>query len=277
MQEKYTTMTSLSRKTIIITGASSGIGKALSLECMRMGMQVVMAARNLQAMEEIVIQAGSPAEVLVVKTDVSKQDDCRLLIEAAVNRFGTIDILINNAGLSMRALFTETKIDVLERLMAVNFWGTVYCTKYALPFLIESRGSLVGISSIAGQKGLPARSGYSASKFAMQGFMETIRIENLKNDLHVLVACPGFTASGIRQTALTGDGTLQGESPRQEEKMMSAELTAWHIMRAVKKRKRSLVLTPMGKLTVGLNKFFPAWVDRLVFNHMAKETNAPFK
>lgn len=270
-------MTSLSRKTIIITGASSGIGKALSLECMRMGMQVVMAARNLQAMEEIVIQAGSPAEVLVVKTDVSKQDDCRLLIEAAVNRFGTIDILINNAGLSMRALFTETKIDVLERLMAVNFWGTVYCTKYALPFLIESRGSLVGISSIAGQKGLPARSGYSASKFAMQGFMETIRIENLNNDLHVLVACPGFTASGIRQTALTGDGTLQGESPRQEEKMMSAELTAWHIMRAVKKRKRSLVLTPMGKLTVGLNKFFPAWVDRLVFNHMAKETNAPFK
>ena len=271
-------MSKLANKTAIITGASSGIGKALALECHRRGMKVVMAARNMEAMQDIIDKAGIPADdLLLVPTDVSQQDDCRRLVEATMAHFGGIDLLINNAGISMRALFEETDLDVIEKLMQVNFWGTVYCTKFALPHLLQSHGSLVGVSSIAGYKGLPARSGYSASKFAMQGFLETLRIENLKNGLHVLIACPGFTASNIRKTALSGDGSPQGESPRQEDKMMSAEMTAWHILKAVEKRKRNLVLTSKGKLTVGLNKFFPAWVDRLVYNHMAKEPDAPFK
>lgn len=268
----------LSQKTVIITGASSGIGKALALECLQAGMKVVMAARNLQAMQSIVDEAGNfPGEVLLVATDVSRQEDCRKLVEQAVSHFGGIDILINNAGISMRALFEDTDLKVIEQLMQVNFWGTVYCSKYALPHLLASRGSLVGISSVAGHKGLPARSGYSASKFAMQGFLDTIRVENLKKGLHVLVACPGFTTSNIRKTALASNGSQQGESPRDEARMMSAEMTAWHILRAIRKRKRSLVLTTTGKLTVALNKLFPAWVDRLVFNHMARETDSPFK
>jgi dehydrogenase/reductase SDR family member 7B len=271
-------MRKLANKTAIITGASSGIGKALALECHRRGMKVVMAARNMDAMKEIVEKAGiSEGDVLLVPTDVSQQEDCRRLIETTVAHFGGIDLLINNAGISMRALFEEADLKVIERLMQVNFWGTVYCTKYALPHLLQSRGSLVGVSSIAGYKGLPARSGYSASKFAMQGFLETLRIENLKKGLHVLVACPGFTSSNIRKTALSKDGSPQGESPRQEDKMMSAEMTAWHILKAVEKRKRTLVLTSQGKLTVGLNKLFPSWVDRLVYNHMAKEPDAPFR
>jgi len=161
--------------------------------------------------------------------------------------------------------------------MDVNFWGTVYCSKFALPHLLKTRGSLVGVSSIAGYKGLPGRSGYSASKFAMQGLLEVIRIENIKKGLHVLIACPGFTASNIRKTALAADGTQQGESPRDEDKMMSAEAVAKKIAIAIAKRKRTLVLTSQGKMTVLLNKFIPGRLDKMVYNHIAKEPNSPFK
>ncbi|MCC7318095.1 MAG: SDR family NAD(P)-dependent oxidoreductase, partial [Bacteroidales bacterium] len=165
---------------------------------------------------------------------------------------------------------------VLKSIMDINFWGTVYCTKYALPYLLKSKGSVVGISSIAGYKGLPARTGYSASKFAMQGFLESLRIENLKKDLHVLIACPGFTASNIRNTALAADGSQQGESPRDEGKMMQPKEVAFALLRAIEGRKRTLTLTTQGKLLVFLNKFMPGQVDLLVFNQMAKEPDSPF-
>ncbi len=260
----------------IITGASSGIGKALVLEWLGRGAKVVLAARSETAMKVIV--AGFDAEqYLIVPCDVSKEGECRLLIQAAVQRFGRIDVLINNAGISMRALFADVDLAVIDRLMQVNFWGAVYCTKYAMPYLLESKGSVVGVSSIAGYKGLPARSGYSASKFAMQGFLECLRIENLKTGLHVLIACPGFTASNIRKTALAQDGSMQGESPRAEDKMMSAETVAYHIVESTIKRRRTLILTLQGKLTVLLNKLFPKLTDKLVYNHMAKEPDSPFR
>lgn len=260
----------------IITGASSGIGKALVLEWLGRGAKVVLAARNEEAMKDIV--AGFDADqYLIIPTDVGKEIECEQLIQAAVKRYGGIDVLINNAGISMRALFADVDLAVIDRLMQVNFWGTVYCTKYALPYLLESKGSVVGVSSIAGYKGLPARSGYSASKFAMQGFLESLRIENLKTGLHVLIACPGFTASNIRKTALAKDGSTQGESPRAEEQMMPAETVASRIAEAVIKRKHTLILTRQGKLTVFLNKLMPGLTDKLVYNHMAKEQDSPFK
>jgi short-subunit dehydrogenase len=176
----------------------------------------------------------------------------------------------------MRALFADLDLNVLHQLMDTNFWGAVYCTKAAMPYLLERRGSVVGISSIAGKKGLPGRTGYSASKFALEGFLETLRTENLKKGLHVLVACPGFTASEIRQTALSADGKPQGESPRSESDMMSAEEVASRIITAVEKRKRDLILTTTGKLTVWLNKLFPYLSDKLVYRHMSKEPGSPF-
>jgi short-subunit dehydrogenase len=199
------------------------------------------------------------------------------MVEATVKRFGKIDILINNAGISMRALFADLDLDVIRKVMDTNFWGTVYCTKYALPHLLATRGSVVGVSSVAGYKGLPGRTGYSASKFAMQGFMEVLRIENLKTGLHIMIACPGFTASNIRNTALAKDGSMQGESPRDESKMMTSEEVAERIATAIVKRKSTLILTTQGKMTVLLNKFFPRWMDKMVYNHMAKEPDAPFK
>ena len=265
-------------KIMVVTGASSGIGRALTLEGLSQGMKVVLSARSLDGLNETVSLSGAPEDqFLVVRADVSKREDCERLIQAAVDKFGGIDVLINNAGVSMRALFEEVDLSVLERLMAVNFWGTVYTTKYALPYLLASRGSLVGIASVAGHKGLPARTGYSASKFAMRGFLETLRIENLRKGLHVLVASPGFTSSNIRKTALSQDGSPQGESPRAEEKMMSAELVAWHILNAVRKRKRELVLTREGRLIVFFNRLFPAWLDRMIYDQMAREENSPLK
>jgi len=177
----------------------------------------------------------------------------------------------------MRALFEDVDLNVIRQLMNTNFWGTVYCTKYALSYLLKSKGSVVGVSSIAGYKGLPGRTGYSASKFAMQGFLETLRIENLKKGLHVLIACPGFTASNIRNTALAKDGSMQGESPLNEGKLMTSEEVARRIIMAIEKRKHRLVLTTQGKLIVFLNKFFPKIIDKMVYNHMAKEPDSPFK
>ncbi len=265
-------------KVVIITGASSGIGEALAKRFASLGAKVVIAARNIEKLNKLADELHQDTkDVLPVKTDVSKEADCRNLINETVIKFGGIDVLINNAGISMRALFENTDLEVIRKLMDVNFWGTVYCTKFALPHLLKSKGSVAGVSSIAGYKGLPGRAGYSASKFAMQGFLEVLRIENMKKGLHVLIACPGFTASNIRNTALSADGSMQGESPRDEDKMMSAGEVAQHIVKAIQKRKDRLTLTSQGKLTVTLNKFFPKFMDKMVYNHMAKEPDSPFK
>ncbi len=265
-------------KTVIITGASSGIGKALALELSGKGARLVLAARNVAALEDLSERLKKQHnEVLIIRTDVSKEPDCQHLIEETISVFGGIDVLINNAGISMRALFSEVDLKVLKELMDVNFWGTVYCTKFALPWLLRSKGTVAGVSSIAGYKGLPGRTGYSASKFAIHGFLETLRIENLKTGLHVLIACPGFTASNIRNTARSKDGSAQKESPINEDKLMTAEKVARLLLRSVEKRKKFMILTAQGKLTVFLNKLFPSWVDKLVYRHMAKEPDSPFR
>ncbi len=265
-------------KVVVITGSSGGIGESLAIKFASEKSRVVISARDSNKLDNVRKKLeASGAEVLSVIGDVSLEDDCKRLVDETIKRFGRIDVLINNAGISMRALFTDVDLDVLRKVIDINFWGTVYCTKYALPYLLKTKGSLVGISSIAGKKGLPGRTGYSASKFAMEGFLETIRTENLKKDLHVLVACPGFTATDIRKNALSEKGEQQHSSPRKEEKMMTSDEVANHIYKAIINRKRDLILTSNGKLTVWLNKFFPSLVDKLVFNHLAKEEDSPFK
>ncbi len=269
----------MQHKTIIITGASSGIGEALATQFAEKGSNIVIAARSADKLESFALTLRNKygVKVLCVTTDVSKQEDCKNLIDKTVATFGGIDVLINNAGISMRALFEDLDIAVLEQLMQVNFWGAVYCTRYAIEHLLKSKGTVVGVSSIAGYRGLPARTGYSASKFALQGFLEALRPEVMDRGVNVLIACPGFTASNIRKVALTADGTSQGETPRAEDKMMTSEACAAHIYQALVKRKRTIVLTTQGKLTVFLNKWFPAFMDRMVLNVMKKEPDSPFK
>ncbi|NQU34106.1 MAG: SDR family oxidoreductase [Bacteroidetes bacterium] len=264
-------------KVVIITGATSGIGKALAYEFAHNGSKIVIGARNYDMLSTIAtdIKKGG-GEVLFVQTDISIESDCINLVLTAVENYGKIDILINNAGISMRALFENTELKVLKQLMDVNFWGTVYTTKHALSHILKQKGSVVGVSSIAGMKGLPARTGYSASKFAMSGFLEALRIENMKKGLHVLVAFPGFTSSNIRNNSLCGSGTQQGESPRDEDKMMTAEEVAKHIYKAVVKRKNKIVLTSQGKLVSAINKVFPNFLNKMVYNSLAKEPDSPF-
>ena len=276
-------------KVVIVTGASSGIGLATAKSFAAKGDCVVLASRDLHKLQntvaslgntygkEAVLDGHSVPRFLAVKTDVVREEDCKNLIETTADTYGRIDVLVNNAGVSMRALFKDLELDVIKHLMDVNFWGTVFCSKHALPYLLATKGSVVGVISIAGYKGLPARTGYSASKFAIYGFLDTLRVEHLKEGLHVMIFAPGFTASNIRFRALTADGTPQGETPRNEEKMMSADTVARHLVNGVYKRKREVILTPIGKLTVLLNKFFPSLVDRLEYRFMKNEPNSPLK
>jgi len=266
-------------KVVVITGASSGIGKACAEEFASRGANLVLAARQYVNLCEIAaaLENTYGIKAVAVQVDVSKEEDCQLLISQAVSTFGKIDVLLNNAGISMRALFAELDLAVLKNLMDVNFWGTVYCSKYALPEILKTKGSIVGVSSIAGYRGLPGRTGYSASKFAMNGFMESLRTELLHSGVHVMVACPGFTASNIRVTALAKDGQAHGETSMEEGKMMTAEVVAKNIVDGIAARKRTLVMTAQGKLTVLLNKLLPSLADRLVFKHFTKEKNALIK
>ncbi len=265
-------------KVIIITGGSSGIGKALARTFGGQGATIIITGRKEAALQQSVEELKADGiTVSYFQADVSLEEDNRKMADHALRQFGKIDILINNAGISMRALFEEVDLEVIKKVMDINFYGALYATKYCLPSIIENKGSVIGISSIAGYRGLPGRVGYSASKFALQGFLEALRTEMFKKGVHVLTACPGFTASNIRKGSLTKDGTAQGESPRNEGNMMSAEECARHIYRATVKRKKNLVLTGQGKLTVFLNKWFPGWMDKKVYEVMAKEEDSPFK
>ncbi|MBN2635351.1 MAG: SDR family oxidoreductase [Prolixibacteraceae bacterium] len=265
------------KKVVVITGASSGIGKALAVKYASQGWYVVVAARRLDLLKKLETQYGQDI-IFCVKTDVTQEADCKNLIDKTIERFGHIDVLINNAGISMRASIEDVEISVLRQLMDVNYWGTVYCTKYALKYLLESKGSLVGVISTGGYIGLPGRTGYSASKFAVRGFLDTVRVEYLKAGLHVLVTAPGFTASEIRKSALTANGTKQGETPRNENKMMSPERCASIIYWAIKRRKRKMIISFWdGKVVVLVAKLWAWLVDQALYQVFANEPDSPLK
>jgi short-subunit dehydrogenase len=265
-------------KVVVITGATSGIGRALAFEFGLRGSRILITGRNTEALSAVAHELQAKGVITrAVCADVANPDDNKRMAEEAVSVFGGIDVLINNAGISMRAIFEEVDPAVIKTVMDINFYGAVYATKYCLPEIMRSKGSIVGISSIAGFRGLPGRTGYSASKFALNGFLESLRTELLGSGVHVLTACPGFTASNIRKRSLMQDGSSQGESPRAEEKMMTAEECAVHIYKATVKRKRTLILTFQGKLVVFLNKWLPSITDRIVYNAMRKEANTPIR
>ena len=257
-------------KVVVVTGGTEGIGKALVESLLRLGAKVATCGRDHDRLYRL--QSTFPSSPLhTMVADVSSENDCRRFMETTIKFFGGVDILINNVGISMRALLKDVSTDVLRKLMNINFFGAVYCTKYALDSIIERKGTIVGVSSIAGYRGLPGRSGYSASKYALQGWLEAIKTELMNDGVHVMWVCPGFTASNIRNAALNKDAESQGESPMDEGKMMTAEECAGHILKAVRKKKRTLVLTFTGKQTVFLNKFFPKLADRLTYKFFFKK------
>lgn len=256
-------------KVIVVTGGTEGIGKALVELLLDMGSKVATCGRNHDKLYQL--QSSYPSAYLhTMVADVSNENDCRRFMETTIKNFGEIDILINNAGISMRALLKETKMDVIHKVMDINFYGAVYCTKYALQSIIAKKGTIVGVSSIAGYRGLPGRSGYSASKFALQGWLEAIKTELMDDGVHVMWVCPGFTTSNIRNAALNKDADSHGETPMDESSMMSSEECADHILKAIRKKKRTLVLTFTGKRTVFMQKFFPRLADKLTHKFFFK-------
>ncbi|MFM1913788.1 MAG: hypothetical protein RIR51_1640 [Bacteroidota bacterium] len=265
-------------KITIITGGSSGIGKAMAEVFGLKGEKIIITGRNINTLNQAVEELREKGiEIEGIVCDSASEIQNKELIDQVIKKYGRVDNLINNAGISMRSMFETVDLNVLKQVMDINFWGTVYATYYALPEIKKSKGSIIGISSIAGFRGLPVRTGYSASKFAMNGFLEALRTELLYSGVNVLTACPGFTASNIRNNSLNSEGKITGKTMREEEKMMSAEEVAQEIYSAYKKKKKTLILTNQGKLTIFLNKWINGLTDYLVYNTLKKEKNSPLK
>lgn len=267
-------------KVIVITGASSGIGLATARLFAGMGAKLSLAARSIDRLESLASElTDDRSRILCIKTDVSVEEDCRRLIEETVRRFGKIDILINNAGISMRAPFLDVNLEVIKKLMNVNFWGTVYCTKYALPEILKTKGSIAGVISTAGYVAIPGRTGYVTSKYAIRGFLETLRIEHLNDGINILVFAPGYTASNVRNAALLADGSPQGYSPKDEGKLMSAEKVAEKLAYGLYRRKKEMILTALGYWDIWLYRRFPRLMDRVQLHYIRRKEkqNDPFR
>ena len=267
-------------KVIIITGASSGIGLATARLFAGMGAKLSLAARSIDRLESLASElTDDRSRILCIKTDVSVEEDCRRLIEETVRRFGKIDILINNAGISMRAPFMDVNMEVIKKLMNVNFWGTVYCSKYALPEILKTKGSIAGVISTAGYVAIPGRTGYVTSKYAIRGFLETLRIEHLNDGINILVFAPGYTASNVRNAALLADGSPQGYSPKDEGKLMSAEKVAEKLAYGLFRRKKEMILTALGYWDIWLYRRFPRLMDRVQLHYIRRKEkqNDPFR
>lgn len=256
-----------SGKTVIITGASKGIGEAVALKLAAQQANLVLAARdraNLEIVARQCIDAGGKA--VVVPTDVTNPEACEKLIEASITAFGAIDCLINNAGITMRAKFDSVQdLSLFEKIIRVNYLGSVYCTHYALPHLKQSSGLLVAISSLTGKTGVPTRTGYAASKHALQGFFDSLRIELKDTGVDVLVVSPGFVATDIRAIALgAAENPMEATSNNDRDRAaMSVAVCADLIVKAMTKRQRELVMTFKGKLGLWLKLLAPGLVDAI--------------
>lgn len=249
----------------IITGASRGIGAELARQLARRGARLVLAARDEKALEAVADECRAlGSQVVAVRADVASERDCHAIVAGAVLAFGRVDTLVNNAGITMWARFEEIDdVSILERIMRVNYLGAVYCTRHALPYLGESRGRIVGIASLAGLFGVPTRTAYSASKHAMAGFFDSLRIELAGSGVTVTMVYPGFVATGIREVALGPDGYPRPVPQRAEGTAMSVDDCAARIVRAIERREREVVMTARGRMGRWLRLLAPGWVDRL--------------
>ncbi|MCH8871817.1 SDR family oxidoreductase [candidate division KSB1 bacterium] len=257
---------------VIITGASSGIGRELAIQLANQGATLVVAARDIERLENVSAQCkNSSDKVLVVKTDVGKASDCENLIKSTNKEYGRIDTLINNAGFAMRAAFEELPdLTLLENIMQVNYLGGVYCTYYALPYLKKTGGRIVGISSLAGKTGVPLMSGYAASKHAMVGFFDSLRMEVEEDGMSVTMIYPGFVETEIAKRAIGPDGQSFGGNKKPRAGLMTAKTCAQLIIKATATRRRKLVMTTQAKTGQWIKLIAPSLVDRIARKAMAK-------
>ena len=262
-------MDTLREHVVVLTGASSGIGRALARQLAEQGAWLTLAARSAAELDDAVrecLDAGraAGARAIAVPTDVGDEAACRALVARAVAEYGRLDTLIVNAGISMWARFDELHdLRGIERIMRVNYFGAVYCTHHALPHLTRTRGRIVGVSSLAGKVGVPTRTGYAASKHAMAGFFDSLRIELADAGVTVTMIYPGFVATGVRRHAVGPDGKPLGTSPVQEGRVMTAEECARRIVRAAARREREVVMTLRARVGQWLRLVAPGLTDRI--------------
>ena len=251
-------------KVVVITGASKGIGAELARQLAAKGAKLVLAARDLEELEKVAAhcrEAGGQA--IVVRADVTQDRDCAAIMSGAALAYGGIDVLVNNAGATMWARFEQIEdVAILDRIMQVNYMGAVRCTKHALPYLRQSQGVLVGIASLTALTGVPTRSGYAASKHAMRGFFDSLRIELMGTGVDVTMIYPGFVDTGIRENATGPNGKPIGHVPVRLD-MMSVEECARITLAAIEARRREVVMTARGKMGAWLKLLAPGAVDRM--------------
>jgi short-subunit dehydrogenase len=265
-KEEQKKMSHFKDKVIVVTGASEGIGRALCLALASQCPRLVIAARNEARLNDLKKEiAAKGAQVLVVPTDVTQEASCKNLIQKTIEQWGALDVLVNNAGGTMWTMLEDiTDTSIFERLIQLNYLGSVYCTYYALPHLKKSRGLIVGVSSAAGLMGVPTRTAYAASKHAMFGFFNSLRIELDGTGVGVTMVAPEYVLSEIHRRALGPDGRPLRKSPLQENKIMTAQTCAALMVRAMEKRDR-LVLTSL-RVKVGrwLQIFSPRLIEHIV-------------
>ena len=252
-------------KVVVVTGASSGIGRAAALGFSREGASVVLVSRDQAALETVAAECRvRGGRALVVATDVTDEVECRELVEHAVAEYGRVDTLINNAGLSMWMKLEDVEdLSTIEYLMRVNFFGSMYCTYYALPYLKQTKGRIVAVASVAARTGIPTRTGYSASKHAMVGFFESLRIEVEDDGISVTIAFPDFVASGMHTRSLGADGKPLGHNPLQVDKLMTSEECAGLIIDGTAARKRQIVMSNRSRFGQWLKLIAPGKVDQI--------------
>jgi len=258
---------------VIVTGASSGVGKALALQLARQGAKVVLAARRAELLEQIAATCRqSGGEALAVPTDVADEAQCKALVEKTVVSFEKLDMLVNNAGLAVIARLEDyADLRLFHHTIDVNFYGAVYCTYYALPHLVRSRGRIVAVSSLGGKAPLPYNSPYIASKFAMHGFFDSLRMEVMKHEVSVTMICPYWVKTGFHEAQMDKDGVPRGPSGRAiySKNMMTAERCAQVILQAAYRRQREVLMGP-GYLIAWLKMLAPGLLDRIMIDFLKK-------
>ncbi|MBT1444029.1 SDR family oxidoreductase [Shewanella sp. JM162201] len=257
-------MGGLNGKVVLLTGASEGIGRALAPVLLAEGCSLLLSARSAERLESLRLELGASDKVQIHVADVSDESACKDLIDACIDKFGRLDILINNAGMTMWSRFDALqRLDILDTIMQVNYLAPARLTHFALPYLKQSRGQIVAIASVAGLTGVPTRSGYAASKHAMIGFFDSLRIELADAGVAVTVICPDFVVSQIHKRALDGRGEALGKSPMQEGKIQSADDCAKAMLPAIAGRERLLIMSLRGRLGRWLRLLWPSLIDSI--------------
>ena len=259
-------------KTVVVTGGGSGIGLALARRFAQGGAQLALLDMDPLALEtaekEIKALGG---RCIGIGCDVSKKENCDVAISRVLQHYGGIDVLINNAGITQRGAFVETDVAVFEKVMAVNFFGSLYCTKAAIESLIERKGLIIVNESIAGIAPLLGRTGYSASKHALNGLFTSLRTELRGTGAHVMIVCPGFVETNLQTRALGGDGNVTAHPQSRVGGQQTPDQVADIVYRGACRRKDLLVLTPVGKLTWWMNRLLPPLYERIMARHLKSE------